>query len=958
MSDVVTSDVANPYPAGTPQAFAFDATQGGTNPAGATGSAGEVGVGETGTPVPDGYNTNIQRSEGIEETEIRIRKEAEYEKAFQLLVDAGVGIRNIKAAETEFRVASGIAPDDEISGTDLIIAVANGLPGKGDLDEVTGEIRTKPLISEKNLEEVLDRINTPTDEEFKDLEELTPRRRPDYNASSDVRYRDTLGYLRFFKNTFREDDEVLAALTRVLESSANHDLIEELGLEKFKTGDPRFQRGIPQRDLAPEDIMEAMSKPEPPGASDRFASRVEEELGPIGELASDTMARSRAEASGFGAGFQRVVGAASGIAAGGKTEKERHREEYARHPRGNLRTEGYVVGEGESKNLEELPFELRETEAIRRNERAEGLPSGEEEIPPPRGPQFHGGVGNQPQYQAGGRAAGFRGTTEPPPEYKDYITNEKFLEGISDTAVLDPALSHDALREWRSGRSGLGWDHPLRDPNGTLTPIQKENHSPDMDRKMGDSDLYEEGAVRNAWNQFMNDNIAIGKADSEALITRGLTPGSPLWNRAVSDLHWAASQEAKEILFYGDNIAQGGNIPEALLEGRTDATGAQVGRPARVKYYTDEQKPPETDRWARGEQLSNFGETPKGIFGQALHGMTSGVYSYLNEVNQTTKDMDKAYGTALDAADMWKALSVEDRKEIQFSAYMAQKYGEDTFFNVNPDESAFVNPLEKMDGDINDLVALEHWNQLVQEATLTAALGKPLTPNEIARKAIDDAKGELESYWGATSTELAKVINVELTDPSAIIHDARLVGKALMGHNPSEEDYRNLVGLIHSRERDSQIKKARQASEAVAQQKRNISAWQREQFRLVEDQLDDPSTYTGLDDPIAGANFVNIRPTTQGRIDRLHQLEPGGGVRPNESNGSGVLGGTSSTPALGGIEAQGIGGETINEDVGFSASGSMEEYFRKEHGEDIDANAMLEIFSQMNELLRSPIQVD
>lgn len=904
------------------------------------------------------YSTHQQWLEGIEEDEIRIRKEADHDKAFKLLLEAGIKSKDIAAAESYFKQASGIPPEEEISGTDLIIAVANGIPGAGKDGNV------KPLISDKNLEEVIDRINRPTREEGSvELKEANPRPSPGPRASAGERHEDTLEYLTFFKNTFREDDEVLSALTKVLESTRNLTMIEELGLEKYQTRDPGFvQKGVTQLELSPEDIVRALSKPEPEGMGDRFRQPLQEAGRFAEEFAEGSVERAEAEATGFGVGMQRFVEAAKDAAGRARKDAFRERRNRPLDRSGPLLRSVEELEDYVGQGLNPLSgFEeggLGQTAASRAAGGPErrapaGMEEGERRVAEAGGyqpPQPPGRL--RTSYEDNEGAAPYRGPAVEPgiaklgPQqeelerernrpYRDYsgaTTTRKFLEGVTDTAVLDSALLNDTLREYRSGRYAMSSDNPLRDPKGTLTPIQEANHSPDLDRTMTDSDLYEDGKIRNPWNQYMNDDIAIGKADAEALATRGLVPGSPMWRRAVADLQWAASQEAKEILFYGADVAKGGDIPQYLIMGDEDT------RPARVKYFTDAEKPPVAGP-DPGYQRSFF--SGSGLLSQALSPLMSGINSYLNEINQTTTKMDEAYGTALDAGKMWTQLSVEDRKQIQFGAYMANKYGDElAFFTKDPSEGPTLNPFEIMDGDVNDAVAFEHWNQLVQEAAMTAARGVPLTPGEITRKAIDDAKGLLESYWGASPTEVAKVINVELTDPNAIIHDARIAGQALMGRNPSEEDYRNLVGLIHSRERDSQIKAARAQAEAESQRKREISAWQRSQFELIDDQFVDPATYTGLDDPVASAHFASIRPTTQGRIDKLKSLEP-----PGEKGISGT-----APPA--------VGGETINETVGFNPAAEMDRYFRETHGEEIDANNMMEIFQNLNTILRSPIQVD
>ena len=935
----------------------------------------------------DGATGEAVEEERIPGRRYHVREDDyEYETVWKLLVGRGVSILDIQAAEKSYRTANSLEEDYDLDGLDLLVAVGSGIA-----DETSG--KTKPLVTNDDIEMILGRLNAPSKEESKkELDELDPRPRPAYDADDEERNQDTREFLAFFTDTFREDEEVLTALAKVLDTSRNTTFIEEFNLDIYLPEGPRMEgQG---RALAPEDIVRALSKPERPGMGSALGERLAG-VGARTQAAYDRGGEDAAEAAELidhviqivrKEAFQ-VQGKVSNaelqkrlkdrfmeqleadrtldrrlkdrfraqLEADEKTRtwlKDRFMAE-ARYIEEEFGGERPPTDEAWIRSLPREPDSDRLKDRFRAEREAEPDMSG---LPLSRVAEVGGRVGEVASKMAG-VFGGIESTYEPTPE----VTNERMIqEGAGDTSVLENNVADEALRAYRSGRYAASGDNPLRDPKGILTPIQKRNHSTVLDTKVIDPGEFDAQIIKNPATLYMMDDLALGKNDETQLAARGLTPGSPAYNRVVSDMQIAATEEAANMLFtltvppeapvrYFEDWEQPAKAPKPHNE-----FFAQVPESAYTGLFKNT---PRKFEIKEGEWAGEEVESPMGADTNAIQANTENFFStYQNRAQELGKKLDNRYGTAMDAGKMWTQLSVEDRKEVQFAAYLEGKYGDDGGFFTAQQGQPTLDPFRIMNGDANDQTAYEFWLEQVTASAFTAARGLSQTPGQIIRNIIDQNKAELEDYWGATAAQVGQVINVNLDDPNAIISQARIAGRALMGENPSPEDYRALVGIIHQGQRAEQIRAARLEAEAEARSSKELNDYRRRQFNLIGEQMDS-GTFNSFDDPMSGTNFPGLQPTTQERVDRLNGLasaDPEGLLGQRPSGGGGGSGGLPSSAEP--FQGTSGTGEVINENVDFNEAAAMEEYFRQNSGQKIDANTMLGFFGDIESLLRSPIQ--
>lgn len=507
------------------------------------------------------------------------------------------------------------------------------------------------------------------------------------------------------------------------------------------------------------------------------------------------------------------------------------------------------------------------------------------------------------------------------------------VEGITNALIRKGVLPKNVGRElidmYRTGRFELAFNDPRRDPSSAISNLETENHSESLDRKV-ETKPFPQVGIAEPWTLYLADDLSQSLKDDPTIFLRDFNPNNPLLNRAGQDIQNAIAARYAEFLGGGGETPAGEFLP-------TDVVGMDT------RYGT----PPEPEP---REFLAQMPErAPSDI--TSLHPSEyqlkeeAGLDAYYAKAQELLKKQDPTYTqTIQDALMGWRELSDSDRKQVQFAAYLRGEYGDTDEINPSMSEGIAVDPFNVINGDVNDMTAYNVWADAVRSSAFSVMQGaKPLTPMAVIRRIVDTQKSTyrnvLKKDRDSRKSGINQApVNVELTDPTAIAETARDVGQALMGHLPSDQDYKNIIAMVHAREREDQLAKAKATSEAELEKLNQDALYSFNTLDTLEQDImgsnvfEDPSGGLNFTDPLALADYGSMLATTDDRVARMKQREIQAPVEPEmEYN------------------------PEVNETVGFNLFSSLQNYYREHYQSDIDKSQIEELLGQLNVLLASPV---
>jgi hypothetical protein len=289
--------------------------------------------------------------------------------------------------------------------------------------------------------------------------------------------------------------------------------------------------------------------------------------------------------------------------------------------------------------------------------------------------------------------------------------------------------------------------------------------------------------------------------------------------------------------------------------------------------------------------------------------MPSNVIRLTEIAKQNFSELDATFEEAIAAYGELDTLKV---REIQLAAYYSGLYGE--------------TPAELIRwGDKTDPIALQQWQNSVEQALLSTTTGQNLTPRNIITNIKERGRVAQERHFKMQEDMILNMpltADIKLDDPNVLYKQALQIGQSLLGRAPSEADLKHIISTIHGQQKQQQMAKARADLDAAKMEAMNKLQLERLEFETMLENAQPEA----LTNPFAAADAGSLLgitpPTAQDRIAEIQRMQS---QQPN-----------------------------ITTEYSVDPVATSEAWLHKRYGDEIEIESLREMLEALPMMLRSP----